>query len=205
MNKKVIIGYSGHSYVVIDAAVKAGLNIQAYTERVEKIHNPFQLEYLGFENSKDFRGWNKGYEYILGVGDNLTRESVTELLISKKEKLFTVIHPSAKISSFVDIDQGTFIGVGAMINPFVKIGMSVIINTGAIVEHDCEIGNFTHIAPGAVLGGMVEIGNRSFIGANSIVKEGVKIGDDVTIGAGTVVLKNVKNGCKIVGNPGKLI
>lgn len=205
MGKQVIIGYSGHSYVVIDAAEKAGLNVEAYTEKEELTHNPFKLGYFGFENDENFDGWKKGNEFILGIGDNRIRDRVTELIATKKEILRSVIHPSANIGSQVEIDAGTFIAAGAMINPLVEIGKSVIINTGAIVEHECQIGNSVHIAPGAVLAGNVKVGDRSFVGANAVIKEGVEIGKNVIIGAGTVVLNNVQSESKVVGNPGKVL
>tara|TARA_B100000963_G_scaffold357680_1_gene380461 strand:+ start:187 stop:804 length:618 start_codon:yes stop_codon:yes gene_type:complete len=205
MSKKVIIGYSGHSCVVLDAAKKAGLQVSSYTEKKEHILNPFELEYLGFEGDKNFKGWDKEYEFILGIGDNKIRESVTELIIKKDEKLRSVIHPSASIGLLVDIGGGTFVASSVVINPLVEIGMSAIINTGAIVEHECQIGDFTHVAPGAVLAGNVKVGKRSFIGANAVIKEGVEIGSKVIIGAGAVVLENVESESKVVGNPSRLM
>ncbi len=205
MDKQIIIGYSGHSYVVLDAAQKAGLKVTVYTETEEQTLNPFELEYLGFEGDEDFEGWDKGYEFILAIGDNRIRERVTKLIAAKEEKLRSVIHPSANIGVQVEIGDGSFVGPGTMINPLVKIGRAVIINTGAIVEHECRIGNCVHIAPGAVLAGNVRIGDRAFIGANAVIKEGVEIGNDVVVGAGTVVLNDVESESKVVGNPGRLI
>ena len=205
MGKKVIIGYSGHAFVVLDAAQKSGLQVVGFTEKEQLTNNPFNLEHLGFESDEDFEGWDKGYEFILGIGDNRTREKVTNLIVRKGEKLRSIIHPSANIGSKVEIGNGTFVASGTMINPLVRIGKAVIINTGAIVEHECEIDDFSHIAPGAVLAGNVKVGERSFIGANAVIKEGVQIGKDVVIGAGTVVLRDVTSGRKVVGNPGRLI
>lgn len=205
MGKKVIIGYSGHSYVVLDAAQKAGLHIEAYTEKEERGLNPFELIYLGFEFDEAFEGWDKHYEFILGIGENKIREKVTKLILTKDERLHTVIHPSANIGANLEIGEGTFVAAGAMINPMVKIGNAVIINTGAIIEHECTICNYAHIAPGAILAGNVKVGDRSFIGANAVIKEGVEIGNDVIVGAGTVVLNDLKSESKVVGNPGRLI
>lgn len=205
MGKIVVIGYSGHSYVVIDAAIKLGLQVKAYTEKEKRTQDPFKLEYLGFEGDENFKGLDKGYEFILGIGDNRNREKITKLIFTKREKLRSVIHPLANIGSKIKVGDGTFVASGAMINPMVNIGKAVIINTGAILEHECEIGDYSHIAPGAVLAGNVKVGNRSFIGANAVVKEGIVIGNDVIIGAGTVVLNDVESESKVVGNPGRLI
>lgn len=203
MTKTLIIGYSGHAFVVIDAAIKSGKNIIGYSEKNESIKNPFNLNYIGFEEDNDFQGWNKGFDFVLGIGNNLIREKNFRLLNSKQENIKTVFHPSAIIGSNVEIEAGTFIAAGAMINPLAKIGKATIINTGSIIEHECYIGNFTHIAPGAVLAGNVKVGERAFIGANSVIKEGVTIGDDVIVGAGTVVINDILSGNKVVGNPGR--
>jgi len=203
MNKQIIIGYSGHAYVVLDAAIKAGLHVIGYTEKKQQVNNPFNLNYIGFEKNKSFREWNSGFKFILGIGDNNIRDSVADLINRKEEKLLSVIHPSAEVALQVEIGNGTFIAAGATINTLAKIGTAVIINTGAIVEHECIIGKSSHIGPGAVLAGNVKIGSRSFIGANAVIKEGITIGDDVIIGAGSVVLKDVENEETVVGNPGR--
>lgn len=203
MDKKIIIGYSGHAYVVLDAAQKSGSQVIGYAEKQVRTQNPFQLNYVGFEGNKDFQGWNQGYTFILGIGDNKIREMVTNIIISKGENLASVIHPTATVGIHVEIDMGTFLASGVMINPLAKIGKSVIINTGSIIEHECKVDDFSHIAPGAVLAGNVSVGKRSFVGANAVIKEGVTIGHDAMIGAGAVVLQDVKSESKVVGNPGR--
>lgn len=205
MNKGILIGYSGHAYVVADAAIRNKFQIIGYADVQKAIKNPFDLKYLGFEKSKDFRGWNKNYGFILGVGDNGLRDKLGKLILERNEELSTVIHSSSAVSDKVYIGKGTFIAAGSKINPIVEISDSVIINTGSIVEHECTIKRSAHIAPGAVLAGNVTVGIRSFIGANSVIKEGVLIGDDVIVGAGTVVLKDVPDNTRIVGNPGRVI
>ncbi len=95
MAKHIIIGYSGHAFVVLDAAEKAGLKVLGYTEKNKLDHNPFELDYLGFENDEDFQGWNKEYKFVLGIGDNKIRNAIAELIKSKKEELYTVMHPSS--------------------------------------------------------------------------------------------------------------
>lgn len=205
MNNNVIIGYSGHSYVVIEAAIASGLNIIGYTGKNPAQSNPYDLEYYGFEGASDFEGWENSYGFILGVGDNKVRTKVMELLIAKEEKIISVIHPASVISKSVKIGEGTFVSSGVQISAQANIGKAVIINTGAIVEHECKVGDYTHIAPGAVLAGNVTIGKQSLVGANTVVKEGIKIGDNVIIGAGSVVLYDVENGKTVVGNPGRIL
>lgn len=204
-DRLAIVGYSGHSYVVLDAAIKADLTVVAYTEAEEKSYNPFHLEYLGYEGDHSFDGWNRGYGFILGIGENSARERAAMKVIDSGNRLCSVIHPASEIGVNDKIGVGSFIAAGVLINPMVTIGRAVIINTGSIIEHECQIAAGVHIAPGAVLAGNVTVGDRTFIGANSIIKEGTVIGSDVVIGAGSVVLHDVKSGSRVVGNPARLI
>jgi acetyltransferase EpsM len=203
--KNVIIGYSGHAYVVAESFISKGNTVSYYTDLNEASNNPFNLTYLGFESSANFKGWEMQLNYILGIGDNKLREKAGNLILSKSMQLVNVIDPNALISKSATIGFGIFASKGVLVNAFSKIGNFTILNTGCIIEHECEIGISAHIAPGAVLAGNVKIGNRSFIGANSLIKQGIEIGDDVIIGAGSVIINDVISNSKLVGNPGRLI
>jgi acetyltransferase EpsM len=204
-NKTVIVGYSGHAYVVAESYIAKGGKISFYSDLYEASKNPFDLSYLGFESDPNFKGWDIPLKYILGIGDNYLREKVAKLILSNSNILENVIDPNAVISKSANIGNGVFASKGVLVNAFSTIGSFTILNTGCIIEHECEIGIASHIAPGAVLAGNVKVGNRTFIGANAVIKQGVVIGDDVIIGAGSVVLHNVDNNSKIVGNPGRLL
>lgn len=204
-DKICIIGYSGHGFVVADAALLAGFSLEVYCERSEGERNPFKLKYIGFDGDKDFVGWKEGYKFILGIGDNLIRNDIALRILANNKDVLNVVHPDALISGHVEMGIGNFISKRAAVNPLTSIGDFCILNTGCIVEHECNIGNAVHIAPGAVLAGNVKVGDFSFIGANAVVKQGVKIGSNVIIGAGAVILKNVGDDEKIVGNPGRMI
>ena len=204
-NKTVIIGYSGHAYVVAESYIANGGIISFYTDLKEASTNPFDITYLGFESDPNYKGWNISLKYILGIGDNNLREKVSQLVLSKSNILENVIDAHAVISKSANIGVGVFASKGVLVNAFSQIGDFTILNTGCIIEHECEISTAVHIAPGAVLAGNVKIGKRSFIGANSVIKQGVEIGEDVIIGAGSVIINNVSSNTKIVGNPGRII
>ena len=206
LNKDVVlVGYSGHGYVVADIALASDMNLRYYTDKSKISKNPFNLSYLGFEGNLDYKFWDKDCSYILGIGDNLIRRKTADLLISKEVTLLNVTHPSASISTKVQFGIGNFISRNVSVNAQVRIGDICILNTGCIIEHECVIGNAVHIAPGAVLAGNIEIGDNTFVGANTVIKQGVKIGRNVIIGAGSVILKDIGDNKKIVGNPGKEI
>ena len=204
-NKIILVGYSGHGLVVVDLARGCNLDILGYAEKSKKINNPFHLSYLGNEEDENFIGWKLKADFLIGIGDNFTREKIFNLIFSKGCSVRNLICESAKISTNVTVGQGSFINKNVSINAFARIGLNVILNTACVIEHECIIADSVHVAPGAVLAGGVVVGERSFIGANSVIKQGVKIGCNVTVGAGSLVIHDILNNTKVVGNPTRTI
>ncbi|MBP4137779.1 acetyltransferase [Flavobacterium geliluteum] len=203
--KIILIGYSGHAYVVADTVLENGYEIIGYSDKEESNMNHYNLPYLGFENNADFIGWQKKVSFILGIGDNKLRQNIAHLIESKGKKVETIINKTANISKSVVIGNGSFINKNVVVNAFAVVGKNVILNTGCIIEHECILADAVHIAPGAVLAGNISIGERTFVGANAVIKQGISIGKDVVIGAGCVVISNIPDGKKVVGNPGRII
>lgn len=196
-----IVGYSGHSFVVIDILLSAGRLVTAYCDQEAKQLNPYHLEYLGKESEVIHR--LKDFDFFACVGHNGIREKIHTQLSQFLGNPINAIHPSAIISASVKMGDGVMIAANATLNPLVEIGQGVICNTSSSIDHECIIGDFSHVAPGAVLCGNVTVGKKTFIGANSVVKQGIKIGDNVTIGAGSVVLKDIPDNYTVIGNPAK--
>ena len=48
----ILIGYSGHAFVVVETAIENGMKIIGYSEKEMTILNPYNLLFLGFEKSK---------------------------------------------------------------------------------------------------------------------------------------------------------
>lgn len=201
----VLVGYSGHSFVVADILTQLGYRIEGYLDKEPAQNNPFSIPYLGFEgNDADLRKI-AGLLVFPSIGDNKIREKVFEQLISLGFSIPNAISPRANVSSYSKVEEGALVCQGACINAFAKMGRGAIVNTGAIVEHECNVGSFAHIAPGAVLAGSVRIGEGSFVGANSTIKQGVEIGRNVIIGAGSVVINNIADSGIYAGNPARKI
>lgn len=204
LDNVIVIGYSGHSYVVIDTALTLGLNILGYCEVNRQLKNPFGLIYYGNETEDSFE-WKDNVSYFVGIGDNNIRSQVANRIIKKNGKFTNIIHPSSSVSNSVTLGKGIFMSANVVVNALVNIGNQCILNTGCIVEHECTIGSTVHIGPGAVLAGNVTVGDYTFIGANTVVKQGVKIGNNVVIGAGTVVIRDIADGETVAGNPARRI
>ncbi len=203
--KIILIGYSGHAYVVHGIFVSINKKVWAYCDSAIKENNPFNLQYLGTENAKIALAHFSENDFFISIGDNVIRAKVFESLKKVNHFPCNAIHTSAIIcSSAIIANNGVMVGSGVMINALSKIGKGAICNTGCIIEHECIIGDFAHIAPGAILCGNVTVGENSFIGAGSVVIQGVTIGKNVIIGAGSVVLENIPDNSTAYGNPAKL-
>ena len=200
----VLIGYSGHAFVVYGIFKAAGINVTGYCDVAEKANNPFGLPYFGTENSETCLNAMKVNGYFIAIGDNLLRRKIYEGLHKNNVASANAIHPSAVIDSSANIAPGgVMIAANATINPLASIATGAICNTGCIIEHECEVGEFAHIGPGAVLCGNVKIGAGTFVGANAVIRQGITIGKNAMIGAGAVVVKDVADGVTVVGIPAK--
>ena len=153
-NKFNIIGYSGHSFVILDSAIKLKLNCTGYYDINKKELNPFNLDYLGLEDnivSKE--------RIFITIGDNNIRRNIYEHLIKKSHNFLNIIDPTSSVSKFASIKPESLISIGinSVINSLVSIETGVIINTASVIEHEVKIEKFSHIGPNATVCGGVSI------------------------------------------------
>ncbi len=199
----IIIGYSGHAYVLLDVLITNGISILGYCEKELKTNNPYNLNYLGTESDSEVLRILKQHHVFLGIGNNNVRAMVFKNLVNQNVICPSIVHQKAIVSLKSAIGRGTVVMPGAIINSGAKIGDAVICNSASVIEHECIIGNFVHIAPGAVLAGNVTVGENTFVGANTVIKQGITVGASVIIGAGSVVVKDIPDNVTVYGNPAK--
>jgi UDP-N-acetylbacillosamine N-acetyltransferase len=142
-------------------------------------------------------------DVVVAIGDNTTREWITEELYNKGATILTVIDPTAILGRGIVIGRGAIIGAGAKIMHRTYIGHGVLIGTGAIIEHGCDIGHYNRVSPGAVVCGHVHTQRSVWIGAGATVLPYKMIGKNAIVGAGAVVTKGVSTNTVVVGNPAK--
>jgi len=202
----ILIGYSGHSYVINGILHALGLKATGYCDNEEKKFNPFSLKYFNRETSETGLKAITQEDFFISIGNNGIRKNIYNNLAIRNLLPVNVIHPTALIDYSVDLaSHGVMIAPNVTINALAKIGIGAICNTYSVIEHECSIGDFAHIAPGAVLCGNVHVGENAFVGAKSVVREGIRIGKNALIGAGSVVVKDVPDNVKVVGNPARIM
>ena len=200
----ILIGYSGHAFVVYGILNAGGKKITGYYDMVEKEYNPFNLPYFGTENSDEAIEVLRQNDFFIAIGDNKLRRKIHISLQQHNIAPANAIHPSLIIDPSATIAQsGVMISANVTINALAIIGIGAICNTGCIIEHECKVDNFAHIGPGAVLCGNVTIGEGTFVGAGAVVKQGIIVGKNAMIGAGAVVVNDVPDNITVVGVPAK--
>lgn len=184
-----LYGASGHAKVIIDILRANNETIEALFDDNESITH--LLDYPVLRPSQA-RG-----PLIVSIGNNKIRAKIVASLPVSFGK---AIHPSAVVSDYANVGEGSVVMQGAVIQSCAQIGKHCIINTGASVDHDCHIEDFVHISPHCTLCGNVSIGEGTWVGAGSIIIPGVKIGKWCVIGAGSVVTEDLPARVLAVGN-----
>lgn len=193
-----LYGASGHCKVIIDILKAQNLEISAILDDFPQSEN---LLGIPIRKASDYSLQNTD-QIVVSIGDNAIRKKIAERLQIVFGK---AVHPSAVVSPFATIDQGTVVMPKAVINSSSTIGKHCIVNTGAVIEHDCKLEDYVHVSPNAALAGGVTVGEGSHIGIGAAVIQGVTIGKWVTVGAGAVIIGDLPDFAVVVGNPGKII
>lgn len=203
MNRLAILGASGHGKVVADIAVLMGWKyIDFFDDAWPALDRVGVWKVEG--NTKKLISRMADYDaYFIAIGNNSIRWEMFNQLKQYSNTAAVLIHPSATVSQYADIKEGTVVMANAVINPFASVGSACIVNTGATIDHDCLLGSASHISPGANLAGEVVVGDKSWVGIGANVKQQIIVGKNVIIGAGSTVVNNIENGLTVVGIPAK--
>ena len=185
--KKIYIyGASGHGLVVADIARNNGYD---------------EIVFLDDASERKFSPELEKFDIIIAIGENKTRQKVSQKVEAAGFDIVNLIHKSAVVSESAVIEKGVVVMPNAVINAKAHIKEGAIINSGAVIEHECDIGKFAHISPNAALAGNVSVGEFTHIGIGSSIIQGISIGKNCIIGAGSVVVRDIKDGTKAYGVP----
>lgn len=204
MKRLAILGASGHGKVVADAAECCGWDSVVFFDDAwpERARNGVWrvagrsadlLESLG-----DFDG------VVVAIGNNAIRQAKMDLLRKAGGVLPTIIHPSAVVSRYAALGEGSVVFAGAVVNVDAKVGCGAILNTGCSIDHDCVLGDAVHVSPGARLAGGVCVGDLSWVGIGASVRQLVRIGARAMVGAGAAVVSDLPDDVTAMGVPARM-
>lgn len=211
MKKNIIIAATGSvaaeitSYIE-DSTISSTVNIKGYLEydyNIEKYYSKFDYKKPILGDLESYSPQDNDY-FLIGVANIDFRKKVISILKSKNAKFYTLIHPSAIISS------SAIIGEGCVISPYVVIGPKSIIGdfnhltSYSFISHECRLGN-NNILSSAGICGRVSINDNNTFYIRSTVIPDVNIGNDVVLSAGSVLTRNANGPSLYAGNPARRI
>lgn len=203
MEDLLILGAGGHGKVVLDCAINTHRFNEIYFLDDNKVGEEV-LGHLVLDKISAYRRLKDKYTYaVVAIGNNAYRLQLINELLELGYKVPYLIHPSAIVSEYSKIGEGTVVLAGAILNPGCEVGKGTIINTEAIVEHDCIIADGVHLSPAAKMGGEVIIGEKSWVCIGATIINQITIGAESIIAAGAVVTKNVNEHTSVFGIPAK--
>ena len=197
MKKVVIIGasgFGGEMAWVMQRVADSGvaLEIVGFCDDAPAKHSALHsgLTLLGTIEAAAEHLPTETYFHV-AVGNNRSRQYLTNRAVAIGWLPYTVIDPTAIIAPSASLGKGCYIGANTVISSCATVGDGVIINLNATVGHDTVIGDFAHICPGARVSGLCRIGDHALLGSNSVVIPGVSIGNGATLGTTAAATRNL--------------
>lgn len=120
-------------------------------------------------------------------------------------RFVTVIHPTAILTSWVEIGEGVIITAGCIFTNQIRIGNHVHVNLDCTIGHDVVMGDFVTLAPGVHVSGNVRFSEGCYVGTGANLIEKISVGEWSMIGAGSAIVREVPANTTVVGMPGKVL
>lgn len=204
--KIVVIGAGGHARSVCDVLLMEGKHEIIGLVDGGATEGFYGLPLLGGDEVlPDLLAQGKVQGALVGIGSNKVRKALQEKLQAMGYQMVCAISPSAVLSPFAQVGEGTVVMHGAVVGASARVGEGCIINTNCSLDHDDDIGDFCHIAPGVAVSGGVRVGPGSFLGTGARVIDGITLGCGVMLGAGAVAVRDIEDGYTAVGVPARII
>jgi len=201
----VLVGGGGHCKSAIDVIEEEGMFSIAGIIDVKAKLGQKVLNYEISWTDDQLGELSKRYShFMITVGQLQNPEARISLYNKIKNHggvLPVIVSPTAHVSRFASVEEGTLIMHHAVVNADASIGKNCILNTGCLIEHDAKVGDHCHISTRAVINGGTSVDDRVFVGSSAVLAHMISVGNNSIISSGSVVRKNVPESSLVFGNP----
>lgn len=138
---------------------------------------------------------------VMGFRGTSSRPLRQFLMTEHGVRFPTIVHPTAHVSPFAELAEGSVICAQANIASFVKLGAFCVLNRCASIGHDTIVGDDVDISPNAALGSAIRVSDAVRIGIHSTVIEYLQLGEGCYVAAGSAVIRDVPAHTLVAGVP----
>jgi len=207
MEKIWVYGTGGHAAVIVDMILSMKVfDIAGFVDDDINKKDKIFYKHAKIYSPAEFVRMNQKFNIkniLFAIGSNEIRKKLTEQF--SVLNFPTIIHPTAIIGKFVEIDSGTVVMPYTVIETEAKVGKHCIINNNAIIGHNSVIGDYCHVGGRVILSGGTKVGHCCLIGIGASVTPLTTIGNQCTVGAGSVIAKDVPDNSFMFGNPARKV
>ena len=192
--KLIVLGSAGHAQVIINGLRLQGIEIHGIIDpKLPANETVFDIKVLGNDQVLDHITPQE-YDIAVGIGmlpGNTTRRTVSKMIRDKGFEPITFVHPTAILSSTVELGSGVHVMAGSVVQNGVRLEDDVVVNTGALIDHGSIAGSGSWISPGVTICGGVTLGRDCYIGAGATIIQNISIEEGALIHAGKTIIKNI--------------
>lgn len=206
MRDLVIIGAGGMGRTIYDMACENAAFNKEFTIKGFIDDNLGALD--GFKNYPSIIGTIADYRvqlndvFVCSIGGE-SRRKCMESIIFRGGEFMTMIHPSSRIGTNVQIGKGCYVGAYTIIAADAFVDDYNFIQSQTIIGHDVKIGKWNRIDSNVFVVGGVEIGEGCMIHTRAMLNHGVHVKDGAHVGACSFVINDVETGSTVFGNPAR--
>jgi sugar O-acyltransferase (sialic acid O-acetyltransferase NeuD family) len=142
---------------------------------------------------------------FLRHGENKARARVAGIVGELGWKPAKLIHPTAILSSNVEVGAGSYIGPLSVISVNTEIGAHAIVDMHVSIGHDADLKDFCSVYPGARISGRCSLGRYAVVGSNATLLPGTLVGERSVVGASSLASCSIEPDTTLLGVPAQII
>lgn len=139
------------------------------------------------------------------VGRNPKTVEMFTVAAIPENRLATIIHKSAFVSSNAVLEPGCFVMSGSYIGPITHLGKCTLVMANCSIGHNITTGPLCHCAVGTIMTGYSSLGLCADMAIGAACLAYVKVGDYAMVGARSLATKDVPKKEIHVGSPAKFL